>query len=426
MPKLIVTTKALAGLACELDSHWVTIGRAATNKFQVPEASVSGQHCEVLARGEELLVRDMRSTNGTFIKGVMITEGVVKLGESFRVGEVDIWFEPSEPVKPAAPKISIYGNTAPGPGAAPEPARKPEIPVAKKHQVILVDDSMAFLEMIGEMFDLLSNKTWEIHKAASADQALVILQQHPIELAVLDINMPMLDGVQLLRVIQRRHPDVKKVVLTAQATDANRANSLANGAELFLEKPVTSNGIASVFNLLNDLFVWSQREGFSGTLRQVGLTDVIQIECLRRSSCIVEVHNSDTHGAIYIESGVIIHATAGPLVGEKALFRLLGLRNGEFRMQPFLPPLERSVQGSWEYLLMEAARRADEDRIAHPGDDTVVVAKTNLDSTPVPQGASGEKAPPSPDDNSFKELGEDVVVVSTYDGKWHPVDGAKR
>jgi DNA-binding NarL/FixJ family response regulator len=48
------------------------------------------------------------------------------------------------------------------------------------------------------------------------------LQQHQIELAVLDINMPMLDGVQLLSVIQRRHPDVKKVVVTAHATDAYR------------------------------------------------------------------------------------------------------------------------------------------------------------------------------------------------------------
>jgi CheY-like chemotaxis protein len=289
------------------------------------------------------------------------------------------------------------------------------------------------------MFEVLSDKTWEIHKAAAADQALVILQQHQIEMAVLDINMPMLDGVQLLSVIQRRHPDVKKVILTAQATEAHRANCLANGAELFLEKPVTPDGIVSVFNLLNDLFVWSQREGFSGTLRQVGLTDVIQIECLRRSSCILEVHNPGTHGAIYIESGAIVHATAAKLTGEQALYRLLSMGNGEFRLQPFKNPPARTIEGSWEYLLMEAARMSDEAKVVRATDDTVIVNKASLENKPAAPAATPLSADPGSSgkplnantsgesqDSDYKELGEDVVVISTYDGKWRPVDGSKR
>jgi len=298
--------------------------------------------------------------------------------------------------------------------------------------VLLVDDSMAFLETIGEMFVVLSDKTWEIHKAAAADQALVILQQHQIELAVLDISMPMLDGVQLLSVIQRRHPDVKKVILTAHASDAHRANCLANGAELFLEKPVTPDGIISVFNLLNDLFVWSQREGFSGTLRQVGLTDVIQIECLRRSSCILEVHNPETFGAIYIESGAIVHATAAKLTGEQALYRLLSMGNGEFRLQPFKNPPVRTIEGSWEYLLMEAARASDEAKGVMASEDTVLIKRDSAttkspavagptDSATVPAKPSGKAEEPG-----YKDLGEDIVIVSTYDGNWRPVDGSKR
>jgi CheY-like chemotaxis protein len=252
---------------------------------------------------------------------------------------------------------------------------------SKKHQILLVDDSMAFLETIGEVFEVLSDKTWEIHHAASADQALSLLQQHQIELAVLDINMPMLDGVQLLGVIQRRHPEVKKIVLTAHANDTHRASCLASGTELFLEKPVTPEGIVSVFNLLNDLFVWSQREGFSGTLRQVGLTDVIQIECLCRSSCILEVHNPETSGAIFIESGAIVHATAATLTGDLALYQLLAMSNGQFRLQPFKSPAERTIEGAWENLLMEAARRRDETASNHAPEDTVVIVKSPTQRT---------------------------------------------
>ncbi len=187
--------------------------------------------------------------------------------------------------------------------------------------------------------------------------------------------MPMLDGVQLLGIIHRRHPEVKKVILTGVANETNRSKCLATGAELFLEKPVTPDGMRFVFNILSDLMAWNQREGFSGTLRQVGLADIIQIECLRRSSCILEIHSPQAKGEIYIESGVILHAIAGAASGQKALHRLLSSNNGEFHLHPFRRPLERTIQGSWECLLLESARVRDEEKIPRAREDTVILTK---------------------------------------------------
>src|SRR5690242_3058309 len=96
MAKLVVISKSQAGLSHPLGKHWVTIGRSPVNAFQIPESSVSGQHCEVMLRAGELQVRDMRSTNGTFINGRMITEGVVRPGEVLRLGEVELRFEASK------------------------------------------------------------------------------------------------------------------------------------------------------------------------------------------------------------------------------------------------------------------------------------------------------------------------------------------
>ena len=150
---------------------------------------------------------------------------------------------------------------------------------AKKFQVLFVDDSLAFLETFTELCSALSNQTWEIHTAASADRALAILQQHPIDLVVLDIIMPLVDGLQLLGIDRPALSGLKIVVMTAKANEGNRATCLANGAELFIEKPVSPEGIKMVFNMLNDLVSWTRREGFSGALRQVGLQEVIQMEC---------------------------------------------------------------------------------------------------------------------------------------------------
>ena len=419
MAKIVVTSNSSAGLSFELSKSWITIGRAAGNTFQIIETSISGQHCEVLWRGEELLVRDMRSTNGTFIRGVLVTEGVLRKGEILRLGEIELRVEESIP--------SVYNTSLPIISQpvtnSPHPLLQAEMRPLRQNKVLLVDDSMAFLETVGEMFETLSAGSWEIHKASAADQALLILQQHRIELVVIDINMPMLDGVQLLGVINRRHSDVKKVVLTGNSTDTHRMMCLKGGAELFLEKPITPAGFATVFNLLNDLFVWSQREGFSGTLRQVGLTDVIQIECLRRNSCILEVHNPKTNGAIYIENGEIIHAIGVGLEGEQALYRLLSMQNGEFRLQPFKNSDKRTIHCSWDNLLMEAARFQDEEKVALANDDTVFITKSPLKpgNTDTMQSSSAAATLPQ-----SKELGEEIVVVSTYDGEWHPTDGAKK
>src|SRR6266496_627525 len=93
MPKLVVISKPHTGLSHHLGKRWVTIGRSPGNAFQIVGASVSGQHCEVLLRGDELLVRDMRSTNGTFIKDALITEGVLGIGAVLRLGEIELRLE---------------------------------------------------------------------------------------------------------------------------------------------------------------------------------------------------------------------------------------------------------------------------------------------------------------------------------------------
>ena len=437
MAKLVVTSPAPAGLSHELGTHWVTIGRANGNAFQILDASISGQHCEVRLRGEELQVHDLRSTNGTFIKGQMISEGALKAGETLRLGNIELRLEMSPTPPGAPPKVEA-------PALAAKPAVMTDGKPAKKFQVLLVDDSMAFLETFTELFEELSNGSWQIHAAAAADKALAILQQHPIALVVLDIGMPMLDGVQLLGIIHKRYPEVKKVVLTGQASESRRAACLANGAELFLEKPITPDGIKFVFNVLNDLLSWTQREGFSGTLQQVGLPDVIQIQCLARSSCILEARNAQTRGEIYIENGAVIHAAAGALTGEKAFQKLVTLNNGEFQLQPFKKPAERTVSGAWELLLMEAARARDEEKHKVAGADTIFISKNPPEDKPAPAAAAVPPTPPPKPvaaepgavppphdpsaDTEFSVLGDNIVVVSTYekDGQWHSKDGPKK
>jgi CheY-like chemotaxis protein len=435
MAKLVVITKGLAPAAHELGQEWVTIGRNDSNNFQVVEPSISGRHCEVRLRGTELAVRDLLSTNGTFVAGKKISEAVLKPGETLRLGDVEFRFETATQ---HAIFAAIAAKTPPAAPPPPVPAvtAKPALPApaggepARKSHVLFVDDSLAFIETFGGLCAELSNQAWEIHSATSADRALVVLQEGPIDLVILDIGMPMVDGIQLLGIINRRYPGLKIAVMTGSPSDTHRAACLASGAELFIEKPLTADGSRVVFNLLNDLVTWAHRDGFSGALRQVGLHDVVQMECVGGRSSVLDIRNTELRGQIYIESGAVTHAAVGTLAGKNAFYRLLSLKGGEFQLKPFVPPPQRTVQDRWELLLMDAARVCDEE--------TSFIAKSQASAAtpppaagtpaPVPPSAPSPaaKSPPAASDTGSLPPGDEFVVVATYDGKWVPNDGSRK
>lgn len=421
MARLVVTNRVFSVTEFELGAQWTTIGRADSNQIQLLEQSVSGRHCEVKTEGDDLRVRDLLSTNGTFLDGKKMIEGVLKPGQTLRLGDVELRYESSAPGTlsgaPFSSKMLVTSSAALAP--KPDSARQSEPPPApatgdaKKFHVLFVDDSMAFLETFGGLCTEYSKGTWEVLTAVSADRALALLQEKSVDLVVLDIAMPMLDGLQLLSLIARRYPGIKIAVMTALATEAKRADALNKGAEVFLEKAMTPEGLKVAFNVLNDLVSW-HHEGFTGALRHVGLPEVIQMECNGRHSSILEIRNPELHGEIYIDTGVITHAVVGSLTGEPAFYRLLSLKGGEFQVKPFKSPAQRTIENRWEYLLMEAARARDEE---------TVLVKKPAETAPAPAAATPPPAPSAPSSDS---PGDEFVVVATYDGKWIPSDGDKK
>jgi len=247
---------------------------------------------------------------------------------------------------------------------------------ARQQQILFVDDEKYFLETIRPLFTDWSKNTWRIEVATSADQALEILKTQPFDLVVVDVNMPVLDGVQFLTILTRRYPDLKKAVLTGLATEEKRSACLANGAELFIEKPTSAEGLKSIFVMLDELVTWKPQTGFQGMLRRVGLQDVIQMECLGRNSSLLEINDRKVKGRIYIEDGRIIHAAVGGMTGEPAFQKLLSLASGAFQLQPFERPPARTIEGQWEFLLMEAARVRDESAPQTSGTEPARVLET--------------------------------------------------
>jgi pSer/pThr/pTyr-binding forkhead associated (FHA) protein len=93
MAKLVIQNQGMTGRAHELSVDRTTIGRVEDNTFQIADPSVSSHHCEVHLRGSEVFIRDLNSTNGSFINGNKTEEGVLKPGQILRLGQVELKLE---------------------------------------------------------------------------------------------------------------------------------------------------------------------------------------------------------------------------------------------------------------------------------------------------------------------------------------------
>jgi hypothetical protein len=106
MPRLVLLSEGLTGRTYELKVDRTTIGRVEDNAFPIPEGSISSHHCEVHLRGSEVVIKDLNSTNGTFINGQQITgEAVLKPGQILRLGQIEMRLESDEAKAPAEKKL---------------------------------------------------------------------------------------------------------------------------------------------------------------------------------------------------------------------------------------------------------------------------------------------------------------------------------
>ncbi|PWU19471.1 MAG: hypothetical protein C5B50_06410 [Verrucomicrobia bacterium] len=137
MARLIVNPGSTATWEIQLKPGANFIGRAAANDFTLEDSSVSGSHCQLLVEESCVVLKDLGSTNGTFINRTQIKEAVLQDGQNIQLGGVSMIFYadtqsragvPTAPIISAAPLPPASGpiriataSSVPQPAATPPP-----------------------------------------------------------------------------------------------------------------------------------------------------------------------------------------------------------------------------------------------------------------------------------------------------------------
>jgi len=101
--------------------------------------------------------------------------------------------------------------------------------------VLLVDDELEFLETLMKR---LKKRNLAVQGAKSGEDALEILAQENVDVVVLDVRMPGMDGIETLRAIKKRYPLVEVIMLTGHANMEVAIEGMELGAFDYLMKPM--------------------------------------------------------------------------------------------------------------------------------------------------------------------------------------------
>lgn len=125
-------------------------------------------------------------------------------------------------------------------------------------RILIVDDEKAVRESLEELLIL---EDYQVESAASGEKALEILGEKDIDLLLLDIKMPGVDGVEVMKQTKKYHPDTKVIVITGHGSLESAIEAIRSGAEDYLLKPYdTGDILASIGKALSEKAAKQRKE----------------------------------------------------------------------------------------------------------------------------------------------------------------------
>ena len=228
-----------------------------------------------------------------------------------------------------------------------------------RHKILVLDDDADWLEMSRDILAQLPSKP-EIRTASSGKRALAMLDAEPFRLLLCDLKMPRIDGLQVLAIVRRRFPELRTVVLSGLEDEEFRSRAYALGVDMFWLKTEMQANLQMYLECLESLLGREQEGGFRG-LQSKGLMDIIQMECLARTSTVLRITRGALVAKLWIQEGELTDAEAEGARGEKAFLRILTWKSGTFENLPAELNHERTIFKPVNALLLESAQAIDEN-----------------------------------------------------------------
>jgi DNA-binding NtrC family response regulator len=114
-----------------------------------------------------------------------------------------------------------------------------------RYSVLLVDDEKEFVTTLAERMQM---RGLDPAVAFSGEEALELLKHRIPDIIVLDLKMPGIDGLEVLRRVKKSHPQIQVIIVTGHGSERDKAAAMRWGAYDHLQKPVDINDLVRLMD----------------------------------------------------------------------------------------------------------------------------------------------------------------------------------
>ncbi|MEW6564915.1 MAG: response regulator transcription factor [Spirochaetota bacterium] len=118
--------------------------------------------------------------------------------------------------------------------------------------ILLADDQYLFLESLKLVLESLAEDLRVVGTVSNGEEALAFLERQQVDVVLLDVRMPIMDGVQAAGEIRKRWPEISVIMLTTFEDDEYVAEALQRGAQGYLLKNIAPHMLVSAIRAVRD------------------------------------------------------------------------------------------------------------------------------------------------------------------------------
>jgi CheY-like chemotaxis protein len=222
------------------------------------------------------------------------------------------------------------------------------------HRVLIADDDPILVRRLEKAFEPYQG-TIVTATAANGKEAMDVLAAQAVSLLITDVQMPEVDGLELLAHVNRNHPIVRCFVMTAHDSEALQ-RELPKDLFRFFDKPFNPELVAkAAAGVLG-------RDIPRGVVRGISVSGFLHMISLEKKSCLLEIRGAENKkGLFFFENGEPFDAVFESLKGEAAAIEIINMSDVTFKFRHFPDrPVGRRIESGIHEMIATAKARQEE------------------------------------------------------------------
>lgn len=271
--------------------------------------------------------------------------------------------------------------------------------------ILIVDDEETILITLVEWFaSAHADWSFNIVTATNGVEAVKAMASTKIDLLITDLNMPKMDGFELLTHVMNDYKSVPIIVISAFATPEIKEKVRNMGATLFIPKPFSFDDLEEInFKDIVDPPKPDRGEG-KGYVNGISLQSFLQLINIEGKTCTLTIKSGGKTGLMYLKQGELLNVKTDNQEGGKAALELISWNDEDLTIEidNECHETEKKLKMTIMSLLMESARMADEKSAQGTGvkdedaAETQQVKKVTAEAIRAQQARENATPPPPP------------------------------